>query len=103
MYKIDFINVCGFYVDVCLVSSVLHRGRGVIVNISSGVACIPFPLYSLYAASKVSLSSLRLHTAVIRTCVHVSLFSGRCLWRGFLKVFKQNTKTKESSCRYSGV
>ncbi|XP_045891619.1 testosterone 17-beta-dehydrogenase 3 [Micropterus dolomieu] len=29
------------------------RGKGVIVNISSGVASIPFPLYTLYAASKV--------------------------------------------------
>ncbi|XP_053181505.1 17-beta-hydroxysteroid dehydrogenase type 3 [Scomber japonicus] len=30
-----------------------NRGKGVIVNISSGVASIPCPLYSLYAASKV--------------------------------------------------
>ncbi|XP_041793704.1 testosterone 17-beta-dehydrogenase 3 [Chelmon rostratus] len=30
-----------------------NRGRGVIVNISSGIASIPFPLYTLYAASKV--------------------------------------------------
>ncbi|XP_053276266.1 17-beta-hydroxysteroid dehydrogenase type 3 [Pleuronectes platessa] len=30
-----------------------HRGKGLIVNISSGVACIPFPLYTLYSASKV--------------------------------------------------
>ncbi|XP_031711984.1 17-beta-hydroxysteroid dehydrogenase type 3 isoform X1 [Anarrhichthys ocellatus] len=30
-----------------------NRGKGVIVNISSGVASIPFPLYTLYAASKV--------------------------------------------------
>ncbi|XP_034451809.1 testosterone 17-beta-dehydrogenase 3 isoform X1 [Hippoglossus hippoglossus] len=30
-----------------------NRGKGLIVNISSGVACIPFPLYTLYAASKV--------------------------------------------------
>ncbi|XP_031711985.1 17-beta-hydroxysteroid dehydrogenase type 3 isoform X2 [Anarrhichthys ocellatus] len=29
-----------------------NRGKGVIVNISSGVASIPFPLYTLYAASK---------------------------------------------------
>ncbi|KAM8866012.1 17-beta-hydroxysteroid dehydrogenase type 3 isoform 2-T2 [Synchiropus picturatus] len=29
------------------------RGRGVIVNVSSGVATFPSPLYSLYAASKV--------------------------------------------------
>lgn len=32
----------------------LCRGKGAIVNISSGIASIPFPLYSLYAASKVS-------------------------------------------------
>uniref|UniRef100_A0A3B4UGZ7 Hydroxysteroid (17-beta) dehydrogenase 3 n=1 Tax=Seriola dumerili TaxID=41447 RepID=A0A3B4UGZ7_SERDU len=31
----------------------LHRGKGVILNISSGVAFIPFPMYTLYAASKV--------------------------------------------------
>ncbi|XP_071750898.1 17-beta-hydroxysteroid dehydrogenase type 3 [Centroberyx gerrardi] len=30
-----------------------NRGKGVIVNISSGVACIPSPIYTLYAASKV--------------------------------------------------
>ncbi|XP_060928072.1 17-beta-hydroxysteroid dehydrogenase type 3 [Limanda limanda] len=30
-----------------------NRGKGLIVNISSGVACIPFPLYTLYSASKV--------------------------------------------------
>ncbi|XP_051278420.1 17-beta-hydroxysteroid dehydrogenase type 3 isoform X1 [Dicentrarchus labrax] len=30
-----------------------NRGKGVIVNISSGIATIPFPLYTLYAASKV--------------------------------------------------
>uniref|UniRef100_A0A8C9WY68 Hydroxysteroid (17-beta) dehydrogenase 3 n=1 Tax=Sander lucioperca TaxID=283035 RepID=A0A8C9WY68_SANLU len=30
-----------------------NREKGVIVNISSGVASIPFPLYTLYAASKV--------------------------------------------------
>ncbi|KAF3851211.1 hypothetical protein F7725_012983, partial [Dissostichus mawsoni] len=29
------------------------RGKGVILNISSGIASIPFPLYTLYAASKV--------------------------------------------------
>ncbi|CAL8293663.1 unnamed protein product [Gadus morhua 'NCC'] len=29
------------------------RGKGVIVNLSSGVATIPCPLYSLYSASKV--------------------------------------------------
>ncbi|CAK6950594.1 -beta-hydroxysteroid dehydrogenase type 3 [Scomber scombrus] len=30
-----------------------NRGKGVIVNISSGVASIPCPMYSLYSASKV--------------------------------------------------
>ncbi|XP_035494693.2 17-beta-hydroxysteroid dehydrogenase type 3 isoform X2 [Scophthalmus maximus] len=30
-----------------------YIGKGVIVNISSGIACIPFPMYTLYAASKV--------------------------------------------------
>ncbi|CAN9513091.1 unnamed protein product [Ophioblennius macclurei] len=29
------------------------RGKGLIVNISSGIASIPFPFYSLYAASKI--------------------------------------------------
>uniref|UniRef100_A0A672Z9R3 Hydroxysteroid (17-beta) dehydrogenase 3 n=1 Tax=Sphaeramia orbicularis TaxID=375764 RepID=A0A672Z9R3_9TELE len=29
------------------------RGKGVIVNISSGIASVPFPLYTLYAATKV--------------------------------------------------
>ncbi|XP_024130981.1 testosterone 17-beta-dehydrogenase 3 isoform X1 [Oryzias melastigma] len=29
------------------------RRKGVIVNISSGIASIPFPLYTLYAASKI--------------------------------------------------
>ncbi|KAF1389285.1 hypothetical protein PFLUV_G00071850 [Perca fluviatilis] len=35
------------------VETLLIKGKGVIVNISSGVASIPFPLYTLYAASKV--------------------------------------------------
>ncbi|XP_060894755.1 17-beta-hydroxysteroid dehydrogenase type 3 [Labrus mixtus] len=30
-----------------------NRGKGVIFNMSSGVASVPFPLYTLYAASKV--------------------------------------------------
>uniref|UniRef100_A0A671PYE8 Testosterone 17-beta-dehydrogenase 3-like n=1 Tax=Sinocyclocheilus anshuiensis TaxID=1608454 RepID=A0A671PYE8_9TELE len=30
-----------------------QRGRGVILNVSSGIAKIPCPIYSLYAASKV--------------------------------------------------
>uniref|UniRef100_A0A8D2ZKW0 Hydroxysteroid (17-beta) dehydrogenase 3 n=1 Tax=Scophthalmus maximus TaxID=52904 RepID=A0A8D2ZKW0_SCOMX len=31
----------------------VRERKGVIVNISSGIACIPFPMYTLYAASKV--------------------------------------------------
>uniref|UniRef100_A0A8C2ZXT8 Hydroxysteroid (17-beta) dehydrogenase 3 n=1 Tax=Cyclopterus lumpus TaxID=8103 RepID=A0A8C2ZXT8_CYCLU len=38
-----------------------NRGKGVIVNISSGVASIPFPLYTLYAASKIFSRSPWLH------------------------------------------
>uniref|UniRef100_A0A3Q4ACI3 Uncharacterized protein n=1 Tax=Mola mola TaxID=94237 RepID=A0A3Q4ACI3_MOLML len=34
------------------------RGKGVILNVSSGVASIPFPLYNLYAASKVFVERL---------------------------------------------
>ncbi|KAM4615878.1 17-beta-hydroxysteroid dehydrogenase type 3 [Polymixia lowei] len=30
-----------------------NRGKGVILNVSSGVACVPSPIYSLYAASKM--------------------------------------------------
>lgn len=30
-----------------------RRGKGVIVNISSGIATVPFPMYTLYTASKV--------------------------------------------------
>uniref|UniRef100_A0A6Q2WVP1 Hydroxysteroid (17-beta) dehydrogenase 3 n=1 Tax=Esox lucius TaxID=8010 RepID=A0A6Q2WVP1_ESOLU len=30
-----------------------HVGKGVIVNISSGVACVPSPMYTMYCASKV--------------------------------------------------
>ncbi|CAI5649998.1 17-beta-hydroxysteroid dehydrogenase type 3 isoform X1 [Oreochromis niloticus] len=30
-----------------------NRGKGMILNVSSGIASIPFPLYALYAASKV--------------------------------------------------
>ncbi|GLD54123.1 testosterone 17-beta-dehydrogenase 3-like isoform X2 [Lates japonicus] len=30
-----------------------NRGKGVILNISSGIASVPFPLYTLYASSKV--------------------------------------------------
>ncbi|TNM89734.1 17-beta-hydroxysteroid dehydrogenase type 3 isoform X2 [Takifugu flavidus] len=30
-----------------------NRGKGLILNVSSGIASIPFPMYTLYAASKV--------------------------------------------------
>ncbi|XP_059193789.1 17-beta-hydroxysteroid dehydrogenase type 3 [Centropristis striata] len=30
-----------------------NRGRGLIINISSGIAWVPYPLYTLYTASKV--------------------------------------------------
>ncbi|XP_029366802.1 17-beta-hydroxysteroid dehydrogenase type 3 isoform X2 [Echeneis naucrates] len=35
-----------------------NRRKGLILNISSGVVCVPFPLYSLYAASKVFVHKL---------------------------------------------
>ena len=38
----------------CMFMCEFHRGKGVIVNLSSGVATIPCPLYSLYSASKAS-------------------------------------------------
>lgn len=31
----------------------VERGRGIILNISSGISKIPFPMYTLYSASKV--------------------------------------------------
>lgn len=31
----------------------VNRGKGVIINVSSGVASVPFPQYTLYSASKV--------------------------------------------------
>ncbi|KAI3372047.1 hypothetical protein L3Q82_006908 [Scortum barcoo] len=34
------------------------RRKGLIVNISSGIASIPFPMYTLYAASKVFVERL---------------------------------------------
>lgn len=37
----------------------LNRRKGLMVNISSGTACIPFPMYTLYAASKVREAQLR--------------------------------------------
>jgi len=33
------------------------RGKGVILNVSSGIAKIPCPLYTLYSASKVKTST----------------------------------------------
>ncbi|KAF7669877.1 hypothetical protein LDENG_00100530 [Lucifuga dentata] len=37
-----------------ILPSMESRGKGVILNVSSGVACVSFPLYTLYAASKMS-------------------------------------------------
>uniref|UniRef100_A0A8P4G7R0 Hydroxysteroid (17-beta) dehydrogenase 3 n=1 Tax=Dicentrarchus labrax TaxID=13489 RepID=A0A8P4G7R0_DICLA len=44
-----------FFLQMCkiILPGMENRGKGVIVNISSGIATIPFPLYTLYAASKV--------------------------------------------------
>lgn len=36
-----------------ILPGMVNRGKGVIVNISSGIASFPCPLYSLYSASKV--------------------------------------------------
>lgn len=38
--------------------SSFHREKGLILNISSGIASVPFPMYTLYAASKVPFSTL---------------------------------------------
>uniref|UniRef100_A0A4W6CFH6 Hydroxysteroid (17-beta) dehydrogenase 3 n=1 Tax=Lates calcarifer TaxID=8187 RepID=A0A4W6CFH6_LATCA len=43
-------SACKTKIVFCLC---LSRGKGVILNISSGIASIPFPLYTLYASSKV--------------------------------------------------
>lgn len=46
---------CKTMVKMCkiILPGMENRGKGVIINISSGVASIPFPLYTLYSASKV--------------------------------------------------
>ncbi|XP_033827995.1 17-beta-hydroxysteroid dehydrogenase type 3 [Periophthalmus magnuspinnatus] len=36
-----------------ILPGMVDRGSGVIINISSGAAAIPFPLYTLYSASKI--------------------------------------------------
>uniref|UniRef100_A0AAV2MQH8 Uncharacterized protein n=1 Tax=Knipowitschia caucasica TaxID=637954 RepID=A0AAV2MQH8_KNICA len=36
-----------------ILPGMVHRRRGVVINISSGVASVPFPLYTLYSASKI--------------------------------------------------
>lgn len=40
---------------VCKHLSSFHRGKGLILNLSSGIASVPFPMYTLYSASKVPL------------------------------------------------
>lgn len=77
-----------------------------IVNISSGAASIPFPLYTLYAASKVSPASpVHLLCSEFTSYDHPrsNLCSDRCLWKDFLKVFKLNTKTKGLLYRYCDI
>uniref|UniRef100_A0A3Q4H5F5 Hydroxysteroid (17-beta) dehydrogenase 3 n=1 Tax=Neolamprologus brichardi TaxID=32507 RepID=A0A3Q4H5F5_NEOBR len=43
------------HVNMCkiILPGMANRGKGMILNVSSGIASIPFPLYTLYAASKV--------------------------------------------------
>lgn len=36
-----------------ILPGMVNRGKGVIINVSSGVGCVPFPLYTLYSGSKV--------------------------------------------------
>lgn len=77
------------------------RRKGMIVNISSGIASIPFPLYTLYAASKVRFAS---QSQTLReSCLMITRFmlcSYRCLWRDFLKAYNQNTKIVGFLYRY---
>uniref|UniRef100_A0A3Q4H5A7 Hydroxysteroid (17-beta) dehydrogenase 3 n=1 Tax=Neolamprologus brichardi TaxID=32507 RepID=A0A3Q4H5A7_NEOBR len=44
---------CCLIIYICLYVYCIYRGKGMILNVSSGIASIPFPLYTLYAASKV--------------------------------------------------
>lgn len=36
-----------------ILPGMVNRGKGIIINVSSGVGCLPLPLYTLYSASKV--------------------------------------------------
>uniref|UniRef100_A0A665X6Y5 Hydroxysteroid (17-beta) dehydrogenase 3 n=1 Tax=Echeneis naucrates TaxID=173247 RepID=A0A665X6Y5_ECHNA len=53
----ELVNWC---IDMCkiILPGMENRRKGLILNISSGVVCVPFPLYSLYAASKVFVHKL---------------------------------------------
>lgn len=87
----DFTHPCKHW-------SSFHRGKGLILNISSGIASIPFPMYTLYAASKVQTCTPRLLLVI---CDLTDIFRPRrCLWSDFRKAFKLNTKTKGSLFRY---
>lgn len=78
--------------------SSFHRGKGLILNMSSGIASIPFPMYTLYGASKVQTCTPGLSLFI---CVLTGIFHPcRFLWSDFLKAFKLNTKTKGSLFRY---
>lgn len=83
-------------------SFVLCRRKGVIINIASGIASFPCPVYTLYAASKVKLF-IKITCLLIGSFTILAIDLGLCrsLWKDFLKVFKQSTRTEGSSYRYS--
>lgn len=70
------------------------------MNISSGIASIPFPLYTLYSASKVSSQVFSGFPKSREVTAHVICVPYRCLWKDFPKAFKVNTKIKGSLFRY---
>lgn len=80
--------------------SCFGRGKGLILNISSGLASIPFPLYTLYTASKVSSQVFSGFPKSCEVTAHVICVPYRCLWKDFPKAFKVNTKIKGSLFRY---
>uniref|UniRef100_A0A3B4GBQ5 Hydroxysteroid 17-beta dehydrogenase 3 n=1 Tax=Pundamilia nyererei TaxID=303518 RepID=A0A3B4GBQ5_9CICH len=51
--KVIFCVYCCLIIYICLYVYCIYRGKGMILNVSSGIASIPFPMYTLYAASKV--------------------------------------------------
>lgn len=71
-----------------------------ILNVSSGIASIPFPMYTLYAASKASFTSAAHSAQATYDPSHFNLRSYRCLWKDFLKVYKLNTKIRGLLSRY---